>query len=524
MQAAELSSQAVRCLFVHGRKVLGRERVAQILHAHGLDERFVDDDRAWVSFATFRALLGALVAASNDPRFAYHAGRALASPGSLGAAHLLLRALSTPERVYAALFRRVGGYNRCGTLVVDFFSDHRARVRFLPAAPQHNDDQAGLDFRRGQLESLPTIFGLLAARCEETVVVRADGCQEVHYDLRWIDDRPSWRRPPILAAALAIGIAPAIALSELGVPPPWPGTFAFVLASVVLGIRDRIAAMRRTRAHDDEVEHFSDQLRRGREQLVELQRAQAALAELNRTLEQRVEQQAAELAQASKLAAMGTLVAGLCHELHNPLHAVRGHAQILARRELDASSRTSVEAIARSTQRIRELVDDMLEFARTKETSAVPVVLEREVVRVAQLARDARRDREIAVDIAPCTRGYVVRMAPSDFESVVWNLLSNAIDATEEGGHIRVQLAERGQDWIELAVHDDGHGMTQATAARIFEPFFTTKPEGAGTGLGLAVTWRIVVAAGGQVKVTSEPERGSTFTVTLPRVAVDASS
>ncbi|WP_407737820.1 two-component system sensor histidine kinase NtrB [Hyalangium sp.] len=231
------------------------------------------------------------------------------------------------------------------------------------------------------------------------------------------------------------------------------------------------------------------------------------------------------LVQSEKMAAVGTLVAGLSHELNNPLAIILGFAQGLAQRSTwDDRARTAVAAIERQTQRCAQLVRALLDFSRKKvsqqERVAVPALLERVQALVSGQARRA----DIHFEILPSPRELPeLEVSVQEIEAALLNLITNALDATPSGGSVSVSARAVAQDaGVELVVKDTGCGMSEEVLQRAFDPFFTTKPVGQGTGLGLSITRSIVEAHGGAIDVKTAPGAGTTVQLWLPAAGAPA--
>jgi signal transduction histidine kinase len=216
---------------------------------------------------------------------------------------------------------------------------------------------------------------------------------------------------------------------------------------------------------------------------------------------------------------MGTLVAGLSHELNNPLGIILGFAQGLERRStLDESTRAAVASIERQAQRCAQLVRALLDFSRKKlplrERVAVAALLER----VGELVRGQAQRSDIRFEVLPPAPELPeLEVSVQEIESALLNLITNALDATPAGGSVKVSAypVDHAQG-VELVVADTGSGMPEEVLQRAFDPFFTTKPVGQGTGLGLSITRNIVEAHGGAIDVKTAAGAGTTVRLWLP--------
>ena len=268
----------------------------------------------------------------------------------------------------------------------------------------------------------------------------------------------------------------------------------------------------------------------------------AALQSLSHTLEQRVEARTAELratnfeldtslhrlreaqdqlTQAAKMAAVGTLVAGLSHEINNPLGVILGHAQMQLRAmSSEDPARPAMAAIERQARRCADLVTTLLDFSRKRpaEREDIPVeVLVRRVVTLAAL-KLRRHDVKLDLDLPPAGE-CLVHVSLTEIESALLNVLDNAADASPPGGVVRIEAVagpRNSRPGVELRVSDRGTGIDRELLSRIFDPFFTTKPVGQGTGLGLPLSRRFVEAHGGELTLESRPGEGTVAHIWLP--------
>ncbi len=224
------------------------------------------------------------------------------------------------------------------------------------------------------------------------------------------------------------------------------------------------------------------------------------------------------LAESHHLESLGVLVSAVAHELNNPLTAILGFSEELAREpERDGESAAAVRVIHEQSLRCRSIVTDLLAFSRPRRRARARIAPGELVERVVRgFVPALRRARvELSVDVE---RGLPEIDADAiAIEQVLVNLVDNAIDASPQGGVIGV-AARRCGEGCELIVEDEGPGVAPAVAERLFEPFFTTKEPGEGTGLGLAVSRRIVTSHGGTIRVEGRRDgrRGARFCVVLP--------
>jgi PAS domain S-box-containing protein len=241
----------------------------------------------------------------------------------------------------------------------------------------------------------------------------------------------------------------------------------------------------------------------------------------------------ARLLQADRLVALGTLIAGIAHEINNPL--TYGHLALeqamasLATVDLPAPVRDKVEArlkeVQQACQRIGALVGGLRSFARVETEARTAVDLAAAITAAARFVHNDLRHRGRLVtsfaDVPP------VRGNAAHLEQVFLNLLVNAVQGLPEDrtgdNLIQVRVLQSNDGDVVAEVEDNGVGISAANVAHIFDPFFTTKQNGAGMGLGLSICHGIVVSHGGTLSVESTPGRGSTFRVRLPAASSTAS-
>ena len=245
--------------------------------------------------------------------------------------------------------------------------------------------------------------------------------------------------------------------------------------------------------------------------------------ELERRLRELRDTQA-QLIQAGKLSAVGQLVSGVAHELNNPLSVVIGYTQLLLRKNPAAELRGPLEAVMGQGQRMAEIVRSLLLFARQGGQERGAVNLADALEKVVALRATQLRLSNIRVERDHAPGLPAVLADVNQLQQVFLNLLLNAEQVIGESGAgdcIRLRTttrADAGGRWVLGQVIDNGPGIRPEVLPRIFEPFFTTKDVGAGTGLGLSVSYGIVQEHGGRIEVESRPGT-TTFSVVLPMAA-----
>ncbi len=226
------------------------------------------------------------------------------------------------------------------------------------------------------------------------------------------------------------------------------------------------------------------------------------------------------LRQSEKLAAMGFLLAGVAHELNNPLSVVIGEASLLTQMVENDAAREGIGRISRAANRCARIIADFLALARAQPAARQQVTINEVLVEAVELLRYQLRMSGIEVVLELGADLFPVWADPHELHQVALNLITNAHQAVRQAPPPR-RLTLRSwtdpqRERVAFSVADTGPGIPRSIAPRIFEPFFTTKPPGQGSGLGLALCQRIVQAHGGAIHVDSAPGSGAVFTVELP--------
>ena len=230
-----------------------------------------------------------------------------------------------------------------------------------------------------------------------------------------------------------------------------------------------------------------------------------------------------QVLQAQKMEALGRLAGGIAHDFNNMLAVIHGYAELaLMATAADDPRHTHLLEVQRAGERAQALTRQLLLFSR-KELSRPQVIQLNDVARGMQKMLHRLIGEDIRISLLLADDLGQVRADAGQIEQLIMNLAINARDAMPQGGCLILETANVPGDpeQVRLNITDTGTGITPEVLAHIFEPFFTTKPAGRGTGLGLATVYNIVEQSGGSVHVVSEPGWGTTFRITLPRLAAE---
>lgn len=256
---------------------------------------------------------------------------------------------------------------------------------------------------------------------------------------------------------------------------------------------------------------------REQERRVELQKTADGLAESYHQLQEQSERIMAvegQLRHAERLSTLGEMAAVLAHEVRNPLASLRGTAEILLDDFQPGTPKHEfVEIQIKETERLNRVVEEFLRMARqpSHELQRCNVIDELETI-VTLTTSEAKR-RSVTVRLEAGEQDVPVTADGEKLRQAFLNIILNALQATPAGGTVTITVS-RHETICEISVRDTGPGLSDEVQQRLFEPFFTTKPDG--TGLGLAVTKKIIEAHGGTLKVESEAGHGATMQISLP--------
>jgi signal transduction histidine kinase len=245
---------------------------------------------------------------------------------------------------------------------------------------------------------------------------------------------------------------------------------------------------------------------------------ESSIALENATLYEQLRKSHDVIQRAGRLSALGTLAAGIAHEIRNPLVSIQTFFQLAPHRIHDEEFLTSFLSLTESeVKRICDLITELLTFAKSPTPSLREVDVGDEISRTLTLILPQARTRH--VELTTTVNGSIptVLVDPDQLRQVMLNVILNAIEATANEGAVHVALSEtthQDKRYCQIDISDDGHGMSTETVDNIFNPFFTTKTKG--TGLGLSICHQIVTEHGGFIEVSSKVGDGSCFSIYLP--------
>ena len=223
-----------------------------------------------------------------------------------------------------------------------------------------------------------------------------------------------------------------------------------------------------------------------------------------------------ELIRSQKMESIGTLAAGIAHEVGNPLTSISSLVQVILRTTQDEFTREKLELIKNQITRIAKIIRDLVDFSRPSTHVVRPTDVNRLVREALSIVQYGKKVHDIDFTLDLADNLPRLDVVPDQLSQVFINILMNAVDALErKPGSIQIHSLLKGSE-VRVAVRDSGKGIQPDDREKVFEPFYTTKEVGRGSGLGLWVSYGIVKSFGGEIFLESAIGKGSTFTVVLP--------
>jgi PAS domain S-box-containing protein len=223
-----------------------------------------------------------------------------------------------------------------------------------------------------------------------------------------------------------------------------------------------------------------------------------------------------QLVHSQRMESIGTLAAGIAHEVGNPLTAISSLVQVIQRTTPDSFAKEKLELINSQVNRITRIIRELVDFSRPSTQVVKSTDINKVVKEALNIVQYGKKVKDISFDLDLDDQLPEISAVPDQIVQVFINILMNAVDSLDSRhGDISVH-SRQNEHTIEVSVRDTGKGIDPSAIEKIFEPFYTTKATGQGTGLGLWVSYGIVKSFGGDITVESIPEKGSTFTVSFP--------
>lgn len=306
------------------------------------------------------------------------------------------------------------------------------------------------------------------------------------------------------------------------------GDLPVIIVSGAIGEDVAVDAMR-AGANDyvmkDKLPRLGPAVERELREAEDRRRRKLAEEELRRTTAE-LDDALRDLVQSEKLAALGRFSSGIAHEVKNPLGIILGGIELLEvkLKRAGADARTALQKMKDAAVRAADIVDQVLRFAKPSELQLAFVDPVEMVAEALSLFQYSEKARGVTIETAYATERLRIEIDKHQIQQVLFNLLSNAVDAMGERGVVRVEVSRveaAGQRLCRISVIDQGQGIAAADMGRIFEPFFTTKRDRKGTGLGLSMAKSTVEHHRGVLKLESEEGKGTRASVLLPLAAGD---
>jgi PAS domain S-box-containing protein len=228
-----------------------------------------------------------------------------------------------------------------------------------------------------------------------------------------------------------------------------------------------------------------------------------------------------QIQHSDKLALIGQIASGIAHEIGTPLNVISGNAEyLIMEMGEDNPYREELETIISQAERIANLIKQLLEFARPRKPNYTKVNVNKEIAHVVELLKHQFEKSRIKLNLKFSENIPYIYADCSQIHQVFLNIIVNAIQAINENGVIEIETFSK-DGYVNVKFKDNGIGIAPENLNRIFEPFFTTKEAGKGTGLGLAVSKRIMDEHNGKIEVESTPGKGTTFTLKFPSLTTN---
>ena len=519
-----------KAIFEVADQAVGREIVDQLLARYGVKREAFDDPEAWISGAFTEAFLQDLHERAGDPRIFVRVGRLAMTPAHLGPRHAFMRAFATPMVAYVLIAKSSQTMQKTRTYAFRRTGKSSCILESVPVPGAEPEKSSHLcDIRLGMISGVPTIFGLPRAQvAHPKCAVRGDAC--CTYEVSWA--APVRRGIVWLASGVALAAAGSYSvLSDAGLAYSALVTGIAVacswLAATTWRQQGELAARHRDVVAGQDALEVS---------LLNHERRFSELLEAKANVDQKVEQRTTELRAAMQQLSetlqrvreieqsKTDFFNNVSHELRSPLTLILAPLEeLMAGRTAPHMQRATFATMHRNASRLLRLINQLLDLAKidagqmklSLSATDLNALLGSIVAGFSSAAQKAGVSLEL---IAPSEMPSFMLDA-AWIESAITNLVANALRLTPSGGGVRIRIQDSGRD-VTLSVSDDGPGIALEDQKKVFERFAqgdSSKRVVGGTGIGLALVREAARLHGGDVTLDSEPGRGATFTLRLPR-------
>ena len=530
----ELSNRIIKSLLVYFKNQFGEAALRRVIDdaalGSGVDTTYLLDGTSWISFDTGQKIIDILTSASGDAQFPRRAGRITATKEILGTAWTILKAFGSPQLCYRETFDRSRFFNRIGAFDVKQLDSSRVTVTYRSLQPEPN--RHFCEYRIGQLESFPTIWGLPPAKGNElSCQVRGEAC--CTYEFTWINRNFRWG----MLGGIPLSMASAWLINNLW-GMPWPTMAALVAGAGLGSLAGLYLDTRRYNSQRDELlkQQNDDAIRA----MYDLEVRFDQLQGLNSTLDQKVAGRTQELKQASDQleAALArqveldrvktTFFTNISHELRTPLTLVIAPLEaMLGETDVPPNRKGELEIMHRNSLRLLRHINSILDISRLdagrERLKLEPTDLPAFFTSLVESARPMAERRGVRLDLDLDPQLPIIPIDRDKMEKILLNLISNAIKYSEGvAGRRPVVAVELTLDnhRLSLTVRDNGIGIPEDAVGRVFDRFYQVQASPVrdyqGTGIGLSLVKELADLHLGSVNVESEIGEGSVFTVVIP--------
>jgi signal transduction histidine kinase len=521
----ELHSFPLRAFLDEARDTLGDKAYLSLLAKYDLKPEHLLDRSAWISLEFAESVLGDMIAASQDPEFFERACLRGMSAKYIGPLYPLLFAFGTPLFTYKQLAPAAGRFNKTGRWEMQEARKGFVRMDWATTPGAPNETTTLLcSTRTIQLGRIPVMFGRAPGNVAHPKCV-GRGDSSCVYEVTW--QEPAAQRHAMVGLGVGTVLAGGIALFA-GAPLVWVGIIAAAIGLLggTMGRNWNLRQELQQRAHEIGAHNtaLDRVVRNNEERYAELLEAKAEVDKKvdERTRDLRVATE--KRVQTEKLAVLGTLAAGMAHEVRNPANAIiNGLPRVkreLAKVNAPAAVQEMVDISIDCANRISTIVGDLLDLGRSDRQEYQPWDPHQGLEAAIRVM--GVRTNGVKIERNYGFQGTIVAR-PAAVNQVFLNLLDNAFRAVADRADGTLNLTStteslNGVEGVALMVQDNGAGVPQAALERLFDPFFTTQAVGAGTGLGLHFSRRVANEHGGALDLV-QSESGACFKLWLPMKA-----